>query len=112
MLKRRYEMHLPLRHNDGRPVSDDKLNETREELVERFDAVSVQPQTVLENLDTPWGIDFLPDDSMIFTERPGRVTIFANGQRREVGRVQTNQMAESGLLGIAVDPEFQKNRSV
>ena len=75
-------------------------------------ALDLQPQTVLENLDTPWGIDFLPDDSMIFTERPGRVTIFANGQRREVGRVQTNQMAESGLLGIAVDPEFQKNRSV
>lgn len=47
MLKRRYEILLPLKHNDGRPVSDDKLNQTREELVARFDAVSVQPHTIL-----------------------------------------------------------------
>jgi hypothetical protein len=47
MLKRRYEILLPLKHNDGRPVSDDKLNQTREELVNQFDAVSVQPQSIL-----------------------------------------------------------------
>jgi hypothetical protein len=38
---------LPLRHNDGRPVCDDILNQTREELVERFDGVSIQPQSIL-----------------------------------------------------------------
>ena len=47
MLKRRYEILLPLKHNDGRPVSDDKLNETREELVEQFDGISIQPQSIL-----------------------------------------------------------------
>src|SRR5437870_6345730 len=46
MLKRRYEILLPLRHNDGRPVSDEKLNQTREELVNQFDAISVQPQSI------------------------------------------------------------------
>ena len=46
MLRRRYEILLPLRHNDGRPVSDEALNQTREELVEHFDAVSVQPQSI------------------------------------------------------------------
>src|SRR5437867_1005045 len=45
MLRRRYEILLPLRHNDGRLVSDDQLNQTREELVEQFDGVSVQPQS-------------------------------------------------------------------
>ena len=47
MLRRRYEILLPLRHNDGRPVTEDKLNQTREELVERFDGVSVLPQSIL-----------------------------------------------------------------
>ena len=27
MLRRRYEILLPLKHNDGRPVSDDALNQ-------------------------------------------------------------------------------------
>lgn len=47
MLKRRYEILLPLRHNDCRPVSDAALNETREDLVNEFFAVSVQPQSTL-----------------------------------------------------------------
>jgi len=47
MLKRRCEILLPLKYNDGRPVSDDKLNQTREELVSRFDGLSVQPQSIL-----------------------------------------------------------------
>ena len=47
MLRRRYEILLPLRHNDGRPVSDEKLNRTREELVNQFDGISVQPQSIL-----------------------------------------------------------------
>jgi hypothetical protein len=47
MLKRRYEIHLPLKHNDGRPVSAENLNDTRAELVERFDGISVSPHTVL-----------------------------------------------------------------
>ncbi len=47
MLRRRFEILLPLRHNDGRSVSDDILNQTREELVDRFDGVSIQPQSIL-----------------------------------------------------------------
>src|SRR6266478_3342372 len=47
MLRRRYEILLPLKHNDGRPVSDETLNQTREELVEQFDGISLQPQSIL-----------------------------------------------------------------
>jgi hypothetical protein len=47
MLKRRYEILLPLRHNDGRPVADESLNQTREKLVAQFAAVSVYPDSIL-----------------------------------------------------------------
>jgi len=33
-------------------------------------------ETLAENLDTVWAIDFLPNGKMIFTERPGRVNIY------------------------------------
>jgi hypothetical protein len=46
MLRRRYEILLPLQSNDGSSVPDRDLNQTREELVDRFEAVSVQPGTV------------------------------------------------------------------
>jgi hypothetical protein len=46
MLRRRYEILLPLQHNDGRLVSDEILEQTREELLEQFDGVSVLPGSV------------------------------------------------------------------
>src|SRR5437016_3808576 len=46
MRKRRYETLLPLKYNDGRPVSEDLFEQTREELVAQFGAVSVQPNVV------------------------------------------------------------------
>lgn len=46
MQKRRYEMLLPLKYNDGRAVEEEKIYQTREELVARFDAVAFQPGVV------------------------------------------------------------------
>ncbi|MBI3922136.1 MAG: hypothetical protein HY318_12015 [Armatimonadetes bacterium] len=36
----RFELLLPLCYNDGRPVDKHKFRETRDELIERFGAVS------------------------------------------------------------------------
>jgi aldose sugar dehydrogenase len=69
-------------------------------------------QDVLTGLDTPWGIEFLPDGRMIFTERGGRISLFSDGERRTAGQVQADETGEGGLLGIAVDPEFPQNPGV
>lgn len=64
---------------------------------------------LITNLDTPWAIDFLPDGMMIFTERAGKVSIFGNGKAKTVGNINVSEESESGLMGAAVDPEFNKN---
>jgi hypothetical protein len=46
MQKRRYEMLLPLKYNDGRAVEEEKIYQTREELIAQFAAVSFQPGVV------------------------------------------------------------------
>jgi hypothetical protein len=47
MRKRRFEILLPIRFNDGRPVDGELLEQTREEIMSRFRAVQIQPHTVL-----------------------------------------------------------------
>lgn len=47
MRKRRYEILLPLKHNDGRPVSGELLEQTREDLVARFGALTFLPQAIV-----------------------------------------------------------------
>ena len=73
-----------------------------------------QVRTVATGLDTPWSIAWLPDGRALVTERPGRVRLLsASGELRDepVGEVDVVESdgAESGLLGIAVDPEFADN---
>jgi hypothetical protein len=46
MEKRRYEILLPLAHNDSQPVSRDLFDQTREELVNQFGGLSIQPNVI------------------------------------------------------------------
>ena len=69
-------------------------------------------EIIAENLDTPWAIDFLPDGKMIFTERHGRVSILDDGRMKVLENIAVSEVSESGLLGVAVDPEFSSNNFV
>jgi glucose/arabinose dehydrogenase len=71
---------------------------------------------VVEGLDHPWGLAFLPDGSALVTERPGRlrrITV-AEGQLADpiTGLPGLAVVGQGGLLGIALDPEFPANRRI
>lgn len=76
--------------------------------------VSGDETTVLaENLEVPWAMDFLPNGTMIFTERIGRVSLLEeDGTTAVVADINVNQESESGLLGVAVDPDFNENKYI
>jgi glucose/arabinose dehydrogenase len=71
--------------------------------------------TVAKDLIVPWEIVFLPDRTMLFTERAGRVRIYRNNRLIEkpaltVEDVETTK--KMGLLGLCIHPDFPKNRFV
>ena len=47
MRRRRYEILLPLTHNDGRPVSPEKFQQTKDELIAQFGALSMSAFAVI-----------------------------------------------------------------
>jgi len=57
MLKRRYETLLPLRYNDGRPVSEELFEQTRQELVAQFGGLCFQPN-VLRDISVHEGMRY------------------------------------------------------
>lgn len=69
-------------------------------------------QVLVTGLNTPWAIDFLPNGTMIFTERGGKVSLLDGKTVNTVGNIPVKAEGESGLLGIAVDPEFDKNKYI
>ncbi|MEX0930886.1 MAG: PQQ-dependent sugar dehydrogenase [Candidatus Paceibacterota bacterium] len=65
---------------------------------------------VAENLEIPWDIAFLPDDSMLVTERPGRVVHIESGRTYLIEGVE--HVGEGGLMGITLHPDFENNKYI
>lgn len=75
-------------------------------------AANITPQTLVTGLDTPWAMDFAPDGRIFINERPGQIRVVENGRLLpdpwlKIGGVV--ESGESGLLGIALDPNFKSN---
>jgi glucose/arabinose dehydrogenase len=71
--------------------------------------------TVTKGLSHPWGMQFLPDGSILVTERPGRLRIIRNGVLDPTPIAGLPAIAAQGLNGlmdIALHPQFAKNRWV
>lgn len=67
-----------------------------------------QPESVATNLDIPWEIAFMPDGSLLVTERPGRLVKIS--QNKTVIPIQgVHHVGEGGLLGLALHPNFSQN---
>ena len=69
--------------------------------------------SIAKKLDIPWALDFLPDGSIIFTERTGRIRLIDTREGLLPDPLLTidevTHTGEGGLLGIAVHPDFVKN---
>ena len=69
--------------------------------------------TVATGLEVPWGLDFLPDGRAVVTERDTRQVLIIDpgGKPRTAGVVeQAVPEGEGGLLGVAVSPDFRRDR--
>lgn len=76
--------------------------------------VKLDVQVFVRGLDTPWAIDFAPDGRIFITERPGRIRIVKDGQLQAEPwmTLDVAETGEAGLLGLALDPQFEQNRYV
>ena len=75
----------------------------------------IRVSVVTKGLSHPWSLVFLPDGSMLVTERPGRLRVIRNGVLDPtpisgVPRVRTD--GNGGLMDIALHPRFAENRLV
>src|SRR5215510_11711263 len=71
--------------------------------------------TVTAGLEHPWSLAHLPDGRMLVTERPGRLRIVErNGKVSESlkGVPKVFAQGRGGLLDVALDPAFERNRLV
>ena len=71
--------------------------------------------TVVEDIQHPWSIAFLPDGDMLFTQRTGELRIVRDGELLPdpvEGVPETRVINQGGLQEIALHPDFENNRIV
>ena len=73
-------------------------------------AIPFQQQTLLTDLEHPWSMAWLPDGTLLITERPGELRVVREGvldPTPVAGLPEIFVQGQGGLLDITVHPEFE-----
>jgi glucose/arabinose dehydrogenase len=80
---------------------------------QEYPDLGVKVEVVADNLEIPWSIAWAPDGTVFFTERSGHLRVIQSGEllaeaifSLDVGGV------EGGLLGVALDPNYNENHFI
>ncbi len=75
-----------------------------------------ETEILAEGLDTPWSIVFLPDNSLLVTERKGTVRKISAEGVLDSNPIATLsnvlEIGEGGLLGMTLHPKFEENNFI
>ena len=72
-----------------------------------------QKVTVIEGLEHPWAMVWLPNGEILITERPGRLRVVREGKldpKAIAGVPEVFAVGQGGLLDVAIHPQFAQNR--
>lgn len=78
------------------------------------EGIKIRLDTIAFGTKNPWGMTFLPDGDMIFTDRDGGLyRVDKNRQRTLItGAPKVLAQGQGGLLDIELHPEFAKNQYI
>ncbi len=107
-MKKKHTLFLNWKSHD-RHITKIKVKSETEELP--YDI-----QVVAENLSIPWAMDISEDGTIYVTERPGTIRTIQDGKLNPQPLITFSSpfvsRVESGLLGIALDPNFSENHYI
>lgn len=85
-----------IKPDDSPPIQKEKKNYTLE--------------TIATGITNPWGMAFLPDETLLVTEKSGVLYHIQNGEKTEVKNVPAvYNRGQGGLLDIVLHPNYSKN---
>lgn len=77
--------------------------------------LALKIETLAEGLVNPWAIAFLPDGSMLVTEREGRLRVIVDGKLAEAPVANTPTPLtgnQAGFFDVEPHPDFATNRTI
>ncbi|TVZ25138.1 quinoprotein glucose dehydrogenase [Gillisia sp. Hel_I_86] len=73
-------------------------------------STSYSYETIVSDLQIPWGMAFLPDGGMLITEKSGDLILFKNGEKQAISGVpEVYNRGQGGLMDIVLHPNYEQN---
>ncbi|RKE92288.1 PQQ-dependent sugar dehydrogenase [Ichthyenterobacterium magnum] len=67
-------------------------------------------ELVVSDLNNPWGFTFLPDNSILITEKAGQLIHFKNNTKTNIkGLPEIEVLGQGGLMDIELHPNYKTN---
>ncbi len=90
------------------------LVENQHETIDGIEVSEVQKfkvDTVVEGLDVPWGLEFLPNGDLLISERSGDLLLFTTTKQiiKIAGVPKVKAQGQGGLLDLELHPDFENN---
>ena len=78
--------------------------------IEKPSKINYTFETIVDEIDIPWGLDFITENDFLVTEKSGTLYRVVNGEKTAViGTPDPYVRGQGGLLDIALHPEFHSN---
>jgi len=99
---------------DGSPASDSSTRPVPEPEVVvdsvESDEATFRVTRVVDSLEHPWAVDWLPDGRTLITERGGTMYLVDDNQRTELSGVpEVWAQNQGGLLDVRVAPDYEES---
>lgn len=78
-----------------------------------FSQSDYKHQVIVKDLVIPWGFTFLPDNSMLITEKRGELIHYKDGVKTSVkGLPKIEEYGQGGLMDVELHPNFKSNNLI
>ena len=75
-----------------------------------LDKQTKQYEVIVSDLNIPWGFTFLPDNSILITEKEGELIHFKKGKKNIIaGLPKIKVQGQGGLMDIELHPNYKNN---
>lgn len=67
-------------------------------------------ETIIDGMKIPWGMTFLPDGSLLITEKEGEMILFKDGEKTKIeGLPEITVQGQGGLMDVILHPNYEDN---
>lgn len=80
----------------------------------KTESMTIRLDTVAKGMDIPWGMAFLPGQELLVTDRTGKFYRVAKDKSLHAiaGVPALLNKGQGGLMDVALDPDFAKNKTI